>query len=1018
MSRLKNRRLRIAANEIRKGSGIGGMSRALGGKLSSSSKYQEDLNQNILRLSREILENLDGALLGKDIKARANKLFSKKGQAEAIKQGEQRAVATDNPFERNFNLYNEDKRDSSGEVAGAFQCSDFAPKISVNVKKLGSTGKKSEPEYTVTGLSSQAIKPQDARLSVLSAKHFEFCPTNALTSEIEVFANAIPTHELSRCVPYLDVNFFTPTPSTKDNKPFSLSLAKALVGDSNISNESGTKQLAQSYKGGKGTQFGMELFTLPQTVTPLNRKGRTVPILDPFRPLMSITSFDVSVVPAAGLMEKRKAKLSITLHDRSRLHEVAEFVRPQNYAGLELLIEYGWSHPDSSGRNAYGEFLNAMRKKEKYRLYNSSFSLQNNGEVSITLELVALGVIHTEDTSILNNNTMKPIGQAVGNVRAKVQAQLKKLAKGKVRKDIKPLISLDEGLLSNATVYAEGNPIFDKPFSKKSIGKIAGVTSDDVDSLITNLESLKQSRNQFNSQKKILIEGIKEVLFLDTADPFFPEKPEKFGGVGARGAPKPANQTPRSGDLEDQRQVTIRRGPAARNRVTQAEAAAANSAGLLASFTAATATGDKSRATDATVSSQTDGQYITLGKLFSFFVGRPLAATNNFSEVQLFFYAFSTESGFQGEAVKDRPLSNYTIDQFLIKKEDVVQVLDRMMQNLGTAEIPIETFMNYIIRTFVVYPFAPLTKPDMVDDEVVQATLVNAGQRSSVNADSEESIREKYKAATEGFRPPKIQVMFDAIPLDPTSSPTTSAANEATVLRVHIFDNHTGRHATIINGLKAGSDTLDLLKQANKAHSTALRSGEAAKSDPAQARNKFMRDLEAAGVKLKPIKTGGVIDGYMLDTSFEKLKKVIKRGFPSLTYGADGSVITSARFNSLQSSGYKNTMMKRAGRNTEMTARGTQPNGLPLQIQPADATITMLGCPIIRYAQHFFVDFGTGTSMDDLYFVKTINHKISPGTFTTSLSLANRDGDAAFQSMFNLLNKSIKMIKEIKPGSS
>jgi len=104
-------------------------------------------------------------------------------------------------------------------------------------------------------------------------------------------------------------------------------------------------------------------------------------------------------------------------------------------------------------------------------------------------------------------------------------------------------------------------------------------------------------------------------------------------------------------------------------------------------------------------------------------------------------------------------------------------------------------------------------------------------------------------------------------------------------------------------------------------------------------------------------------------------------------------------------------MMKRAGRNTEMTARGTQPNGLPLQIQPADASISMLGCPIIRYAQHFFVDFGTGTSMDDLYFVKTINHKISPGTFTTSLTLANRDGDAAFQSMFNLLNKSIEMIK-------
>jgi hypothetical protein len=1004
MSRLKNRRLRIAANEIRKGSGQGGISRALGGKLSPASPYQKDLNPNILRLSREILENLDGALLGKDIKAKADTMFGKTGQAKAIKEGEQTAVATDNPFERNFNLYNENKQDSSGEVAGAFQCSDFAPKISVNVKNLGSTGKK----RTIAGLTSLTIKPQDTQLSVLSAKHFEFCPTSALTSEIEVFANSIPTHELSRCVPYLDVNFFTPTPSTKDGKPFSLSLAKTLVGDSNISNESGTKQLAQSYKGPNGeemSQFGMELFTLPQTVTPLNKNGRAVPILDPFRPLMSITSFDVSVTPASGLMEKKKAKLSITLHDRSRLYEVAEFVRPQNYAGLELLIEYGWSHPDSSGRNSYGKFLNAMRKKEKYRLYNSSFSLQNNGEVSITLDLIALGVNHVEDTSILNNSTMKPIGQAVGNVRAKVQAQLKKMAKGKARKDIKPLIVLDEGLLSNATVYTEGNPIFDKPFSKKSIGKIAGLASDDVDSLIENLQTLSESRNQFNTQKKNLIEGIKEVLFLETDDPFFPEKPEKFGGVAARNTGKPRKPPPPRPSYT---------GPAV---------------GLLASpeLIAAASPSKLSRSTEVMLSTIEGSEYITLGKLFSFFVGRPLAATNNFAEVQLFFYAFSTKSGFQGEAIKDRPLSNYTIDQFLIKKEDVVQVLDRMMQNLGSAEIPIETFMNYIIKTFVVYPFAPLTKPDMVDDEVVQATLVMNGKRSSVNADSEESIREKYKAATEGFRPPKIQVMFDAIPLDPTSSPTRSAANEATVFRVHIFDSHTGRHAAIANGLRAGSDTINLLKQASKAHTSALKPGGDAESDPARATNKFIEDLKTAGVKLKPIyktidsldnKKDSVLDGFMLEGGFEKIKKVVKKNFPSLTYGSDSSVITSARFSSLQSSGYKNTMLVRAGRSPNVTAKGTQPNGLPLQIQPADASISMIGCPILRYGQHFFVDFGTGTSMDDLYFVKTINHKMAPGSFTTSLTLFPTDGDAAYQSMFNLLNKSIKMIKASKPGSS
>ncbi|MEC8307197.1 MAG: hypothetical protein VXZ72_05075, partial [Chlamydiota bacterium] len=980
MSRRKNRRLRIAANAIRKGSGQGGIARQLGGRpMASVSKHDQKKNQNILRISREVLENLDGALLGKDIKKRTDAMFTVSGQAKALASGEADKPVLTNPFTENFDLYNEVKADSSGAVADDFQCSDFAPKINVDVKKIPRSGDEKE-RTAITGVTPLGVTSKDSSLCVLSAKHFEFSPTNALTSEIEVFANAIPTHEMSRCVPFLDVTFFTPVDATRDGKPLSLSLAKALVGDNEIKREQGTKRLAQSYQGGKGTQFGMELFTLPQTVTPLNRKGRPVPVLDPFRPLMSITGFDVTVVPAAGLMEKKKAKLSITLHDRSRLHEIAEFVRPQNYRGVELLIEYGWSHPDSSGRNSYGDFLNAMRKKEKYRLYNSSFSLQNNGEVSITLDLIALGVIHTEDTSIFNNNSMKPISQAIGNIRAKVQSQLKKLSKGKVRKDIKPLIAIDEGLLSNSTVYAADNPIFNNEISEKSLqlAGFEGITGGDAKTLINNLKKLQEQRNQFNSQKKILIDGVVDVLFSKTDDPFFPAVPEKFGGAAVR----------KTLDLTEKQ---------------AADRSVAFSSGLLATL-------DNNTARVARSGLPGNGtEYITLGKLFSFFVGRPLAATNNFAEVQMFFYNFSSESGFQGKAV-DIPLSTFTIDQFLIKKEEFSQALDRMIRNLGTTEIPIETFMNYIIKTFVVYPFAPLTMPNSVDNEAIQATLVKDGARSSIASDAPESVREAYKAATDGFRPPKIQIMFDAIPLDSAYTQSKSSANQSTVLRVHVFDNHTGRHAALVNGLKAASDTLDTIKLANKGLAPAIQSqiaGNTSQQDLKRSTQDFLNDVKNAfGDALKRIDTANG-PRFKIEMPFEKLKKIIKRGYPSLTYGADGSVITSARFSSLQSSGYKNTMMKRAGRSPEMTAKGTQPNGLPLQIQPADASITMLGCPILRYAQHFFVDFGTGTSMDDLYFVKTINHKIAPGNFTTSLTLANRDGDAAFQSMFNLLDRSV-----------
>ena len=79
-------------------------------------------------------------------------------------------------------------------------------------------------------------------------------------------------------------------------------------------------------------------------------------------------------------------------------------------------------------------------------------------------------------------------------------------------------------------------------------------------------------------------------------------------------------------------------------------------------------------------------------------------------------------------------------------------------------------------------------------------------------------------------------------------------------------------------------------------------------------------------------------------------------------------------------------------------------------------SLTMLGCPIIKYAQHFFVDFGTGTSIDDLYFAKTVSHSFRPGSFTTSLQMSTRDADGQYESMLQLLNRAEKSLKDLSEG--
>ena len=959
----KNRRLRIAANQLRRSSGVGGAFRQLAGNSTAGavSEADKDKNQNVRILSEEILENMDGALTGIEIIQKARDLGLivpgsaisgadlSAGALDALLSLDEGPISTkisNSPFDEAFDLFNEEGSNSAGRKAmdstgtgSGRPVSSFAP---VNIYAKLAKGNDKQASVALPGKASNKVP-----VAVLTAKHFDFCPTTALTSEIEVFANLIPSHEFSRCVPFLDVQFFTATKTfSTDGRPLSISLAKALAGNQSVSKELGTRQLARrgsesSVLNSDGTKrhnssFGMEMFTLPQTYTPLKNSDRSVPILDPFRAFMSITSFDVSVVPAAGLMEKKKAKLSIILHDRSRLHEIAELIRPENYGTNELLIEYGWSHPDNTGRNVYGKFLNAMRQKEKFAVVNSSFSMGNNGEVNIDLDLFAKGNLHSERTSIFQSKNLQESGNMIGKITSKIRAILKDRAKGKMRKDISAFVSLDEGLMSNSTVFvpdkvAELLTNFEKEASQVALlGK-------DKSTVLKALDDLRVESQKFVTKKKQIIETCITELMENTVDPFLP--------VDAL-----ATQALEAQDLD-----TVK-----------------------------------------------DTSFISVGKLFTNFVARPLASTGNFSEVQLMFYGFSSESGFQGDNVLF-PLGRYSIDEFPISKSEFVDALNFMIQNSRGTDISVSTFMNWIIKNFIQYPFSPLSDPTPPQD--VYAAITEKGRTLDTD---DKSVKEKLKELTKSFRAPKIQVMFETLPKVGQPEESVQDADSASILRIHVYDNHNGRQAAFVKMLQAGSDTLHTIKGLNKNLSKSYNKDEKA------ALTKQLEKIASAGgslVKKAESESDSSKNEWVLNIGFNELKKIIRQGYPTITYGAEGSIITSARFASIQSSGYKNVQLKRYGNDPTRTAKGTQPNGLPLQVQPADASLTMLGCPIIRYAQHFFVDFGTGTSVDDVYYVKTVNHRITPGSFTTSVSLYNRNADGQFESFLATLNKAQKLVE-------
>jgi len=169
-----------------------------------------------------------------------------------------------------------------------------------------------------------------------------------------IFLNGIPNVELQRAVPFVNIEFFFPRgpKSAITEQLQNLSLNKFLLGGVKPQANSALDTMVEADTV-QGTEIssrnptpdspipdrysraGMELFTAPQTLVNADDNAdssiRANPILDKFRPLMTLEDLTITVEPTRGLMSFKRGTLSIRLHDRSRLPEIAEFVRADLY---------------------------------------------------------------------------------------------------------------------------------------------------------------------------------------------------------------------------------------------------------------------------------------------------------------------------------------------------------------------------------------------------------------------------------------------------------------------------------------------------------------------------------------------------------------------------------------------------------------------------------------------------------------------------------------------------------------
>lgn len=857
-------------------------------------------------------------------------------------------------------------------------------------------------------------------------------PTTRDSGAVALFMNAIPTLEFSRCIPYLDIVLITPNKAVNDDGRIqTMSLLQFLMGQAQVepigsgggygddqgsvnyqlasavamdaigdfieqqeyAEASGDEEAAAAIEAGISTA-GMELFTAPQTLVPMDElyddydatqemagdpdqpsagSTRGAPIIDRTRPFMTLGDFNVTVTPSRGMMSHKTAELTLTLHDRSRLTEIAEFVKPDLYGRTEMMITYGWSHPDDSGAQAddgkmsgnfFGTFLNALKVTEKYGIINSSFSFDEVGQVKVKLKLSMKGASSIDTTNISKGEgvddimeTIRDLTEAISVIRAEIL-----------------------GSDSSAAADVGGTTFM-------------SAASDTSGALTINEETSKAIAS-FLDNNRDAEDG-------SPLDELTDNLTGLFGSDGTGGVVAEAKETIAA---------------AVSNKLSTAKNL--RERGLDPFARTFTGSGGS---TEYVNIAYDDKKYISLGALLLYFVGKPLAATHRFDEVQFVFYAFNGKSTY---------LSDSNISEFPIKFEEFEKKFKEITET--SANIPLSRFISLLNKEYVHNQSAPaygLTSLYETDDEG------NSKMKESFTEDASALNNEKVKrlvdAYGEGedqeFKMPRITMHLETVPTR-TSAP---GGKKSTILRLHLYDNQATKYSALSQMMQASmSNSLGMISSA----SSAAQSEPSEEEETASAGHQkefveiLMSALDNGLLEAVPTLVGATTDGagnvisvdpeefarnyFRVKGGFRALKAFMTKTMPTIIYGSQNSAVIGADLASMNNPKLATINMQRSGLGGGTTAQGGRDAGLPLQTAPTSLSLTTIGCPIIEYGQTFFVDFGTGTTVDNTYVVSGISHSISQGKFESKLKCTQVDAFGKYISTFQSIEKALVAMSE------
>jgi len=864
-----------------------------------------------------------------------------------------------------------------GQAKSAIKLYRLAPGEETSPVDSGSTpgDVKSDASKKVIPIIPTDVGNLDKKKRVVSAVYHgttEFTDMTSLLSDISaMFCNIVPPTELSLCVPYFDVNIIYPkryssNGSDSGSTVSSLSLTN-YVGDQ--------KSDYQAYGAKIGYDIaGMEIFSMPQTLgptsdflnNPIAAARRGVTVLDPIMPLMTIESANIQQVGLGGsLYAQTKIDLKLSLHDRSRLSEIEDLVSAQSFPNVNFRITYGWSHPNSNKMtgNVYAKLINAMRITQDFVVSSVSIGSKETIGLSISLSLVSAGSQTTKNAKVISG-----LGKYVPYSILQPLIKQAVTFRTKNTKDAEKFVSVGTTIVSSTSTATSASKFIEvsKFYEFKKL--LESLTS--PDSALTDGLKVRELASALNN-----IETTETTdLGLGFAELF--EFPNEVS-YASYYTPIVEETTGYAKDMDD----TL-----AKHQFKAAVGAASGQG--------------EGGATESRPA------VIPLGVALMRYVAAPIfVSMPEIDEVRIHSYCFNTSAGLQsGQNISNFPI----IINDLIEQRDDKGKSTRVITSRTTVDQIISLLMGQVNKPASIFyghdedlkekqklkeaaeaqikTLAEESGTELGENSEPDPAIVAAAEKIEADFKATQSKRDVDSAVTNAkymekrqvtdpadtsFRPPRIKIHFDVVPAyDKEGSPTLARKR---IARIHVYDER----AAGIN--KKSNFLVSLLNSQSGIASVANKAA-------------LSEDVSKILTKIEKADGGATTDTYYAIRDKSIARKLISDAYPTLIIGSDSGIITNASFTSQPSgdvaSAYLLTALE-GGTTSDPSGNSVKGDIVDdILITPTTVTLSMLGNVLITRGQTYYIDFNTGTTLDNTYTVSSVTHALKPGGFTTSVTLA------------------------------